>query len=1309
MSTHDFRALTRLAEASLRLIDARPHFPHVLTQALHTAFPRLPLSVDAQGLWVQATPSAAPTSVHQLIAACLQQGVEPTFDEGQVLVFIEPGKPAPGVGALALEAFLKRFVNQLLPLYEQQVGAYWQANAGAARVELGDLRKQLLKAEAKLRAQDGTLDSASLSMIEEVLRHPAPIQRKQGPTVHSVIAQSPLAQLDAPVLAACVFARDTPDAPQVVLYTAQHGLEAFASLATLDDVLKHRLGVAQLAYPVLHTSPLDYFIDGQLERQRQAIREAFDQARRDGTAKNLEALSRALDHSADISALFDLSRVSQTRYLHLWLKHLPSWLRNAPVERQQDWLKALRQHRETLAPFSGDNPQVREYGQAHTQLAYARRELITRLKALGINNLDPDHVLLNTTSAAQTGGHFWSGFFAPSSYAAVVSRRHTGALITLQGNQCTLTQLALENLALLDSDFWLTARITDLQGKAISRITPSQVRRLIRELDFANHYDQMLRLKLVQGPQALVQRAQFTEELKARMRLDALEAQLADQLTTDDGRWLETLLSAPLPPGVASQLHLVGFPVQGVIGLHNSAGVLLYTPMAEDQPRFTRYANERAMLDALGGTQWHAYLAAQVPSEQHANALYDLTHHAANTLTVRRFINDPFKVQYQLQVTIARDNARAQANSTADMAVRDLKTGFLFALDLISFVLPFKFMLPLALSRSLWAGFKALQAFNAEDRKAALQYFMEALTHLLDVSTDVAGSALLKRTPPLASSGQLDLRLALPRKPQGLRLRTDPGYEGVFELRHTDGRAPQYFFEQVGRWYEGKRRPHNDAWHILDPRNPTGSMGQPVKRGSNGQWQTAWIDLLPGGNDNIVQDVIEQYRAADVSIQGLIPDAEGLYRIGSKLYIHEPPHSFNVMRHGPDELQIRASVEPYNLLQRQVRRDPTTGTWEMKLEATHPLWKPLQDSNVHFDWDNGSSDTLKDQATLRALKTVLPSQGKQAVEDLLRSFNMVRAQRQRLTLDVTASGELPAWALEHRTQSMNPANLQRFAALEPLVQGMIRSMRESAGFYPSGSQRIAVANFSQAFLEAFALQAGYRFNSQNSLFRTDLPALLRGDSYSPVEFAVHGGLRITPGSHWESYIESGAIPASLNRRDAQAYADNLDDQNLRYNSQEDDSPALPSSDEDSPPGNPASPFDLPVRLNQRQGFLYLLDTRGHETVGVAENIIFNPRESHLNGGVVGSEVHLGATGGRFPVQRMWLMHSDASKAVRVDRLYEAFGDALGRLQDDTYAGRINRAEYDWLIGRMPEADRLPVAFDRHGVIQNPFTHLPLPE
>jgi hypothetical protein len=1339
MPTQGFSTLSALNEDARRLIQDRPRFAQVLQYALEQAFPRLDPNVDAHHLLVQDAPDVAPTSLYHLLARYLSDGREPTLDQARTALFTENDAnartPLKGITPLGLERFIKQFADNLLAQYIEQLNHYWQGQAGSTRLQLGALRKQMLKAEAQLRQQDGTLGPASQRLIAQVVNAPAMVQRmkiavEQRVVARSVLIQTSFSQLDIPVTAACVLGCDHPASPQVILYTALFGLEEFDSMSALEATLLERLAGASgqgslrafiaheskppalltLRFAVIDESLFESLIDEQLNKQLQDIRHAFKQARNDGSARNLEHLARQLDTSADLLPMFDLTYVNRTRLQLLWLNNLPTWLKDAPPTRQAEWLQALRAHSVELARFSDTNPPIAEYGQHQTLLDHARDELVRRLEAINVVGLDPDRVVLNTTSASQTGAHFWSSFFAPSSYTAVVSRRYTGELITLAGNQCTLTQLALENLALLDADFWLSARLTDLNGAAITRITPSEIRTLIRELDFANHYDQMLKSRLLDAPQAPTHKAHFKAELRARMRLDALEALLGGDLAQADYQWITAQLQAQSIQA-ASQLFLVGFPVQGVIAFTLADGLILYTPEAEKHPRFKRHASELHMLKALGMEPWHRYLAARLPHEHQAAALRDLASHPAGdlpkTLTARRVTEELFEVQYLLQVTTARDNARIKAHSTLDIHLRDLKTAFFFALDTISFVLPFKFMIPLALTRSLWATFKCIQALHEQDRNAALQHFLEALTHLLDVSTDVAGSSLMSRHKTVPANHRLDLRYALDKPPAGLKLRTDEHYQGIYELQHTDGRPAQYFLEQAGRYFEGKRQPHNDAWHILNPRNPTGSIGQPVKRAPDGQWQPTWVDRLPGGNDNLVQDVISQYRARNVSLQGLAPDDDGIYRIGSQLYIYEAPHAFNVLRHGPGEIQIRSSVAPFALLPRRLRRNTVTGTWEMKLDTLHVLWKPLLDEKVHFDWDDGPVDELKDQPTLRVLKTVLPDQGKQAVETLLKSFNMIRTKRQRLAQDITATGQIPPWALDHRAQSMNVANPERFADLKPLISGMLETMRQSSGFYPSATQRKAVANFSRGFLDAFAEDSGYRFNSQNSLYRTDVQALLRGDGYAPAEFAATGGLRITPGSHTDPYIEAGAIPASVNHRDAQTYANNLDESNLIYNSQESDYPAARPNESPSSPGSPRDP-DSPKRLNQRHGFLYLLDTRGYETVGVADNVIFNTRESHLSGGVVGSEVHLGAAGGRFPANRMWLMHSDNTKAVRLDKLNDQYSATLHNLKEETYAGHFTRSDHDQLIERMPLQDQLPVSFDAHGVIHNPFASVAIP-
>jgi len=1261
MTAPSFALLTDLNTKILRLLDGRPGVPDALDGELLKRFPSLAPRIGVREVFVHVHADTPGVSLYAWLARRLADGRGPTFDQALTTFSIDPvhtqaSHLIQGLDAVGVEKWLEDCASALERLYLTQLRAYWTGTAPdasqARHRQLRALHMERLKAELALRRYDKTLPTGADQLIQQVLDYPRQAQRAhldphQQATVYRVSLQG---APDVPMHAAFVITRDDWIDGSAVLYTAVHGIEAFEHFDDLDALLRQRLSQSAQRdallyhapneargrllsaspitplYSLVESSLFDDLVEGQLQKMIDDVRDASRQAQADGSASDLMLLATQWQTASDLSQCFDLSGIQTTRNTALWTQALPSWLRDADSAQQQQWRTAWQALAAALqAAIDPALLPIHLYGQRQTVLDHAWEALRARLKERQGLDLDPDQVFITTTSAWQTGALSSPASVTPSSYAANAARPHTGPAVTLAANQRTLTQLALENVGLLDVDYLLTARVHDRAGSTLAQLSPAQVRAHVRGLDFANSYVAQVRQALLGAGQGQWRQQRFVAIWQAQFRLDALEAKLAKDLTADRHSDLDTLFD-----GTALQAHHL--VIDGVtccrlwiIAPADLRYYLLYCPDAASGRRFHEYSNAAALHAALAEPDMRRDLVARVPHPHQADTQKRLGTGSPHWFTLKHLGREPAVAEYQAQVEAALLNARALATSTHDTNVSNAFTVMLLALDVITAVLPVKVLIPLALTRSLWSIGKGLQALNAQDRDAALAYFMGAIAHLTDASSDLAGSKVFSTgARPGPTLTGLDGRYAV-KPPKGLRPRTDPGYEGLWQSQPTDGSPPQLFVEQGGRHYEARRQPHNDAWYVLNPRNPHGSLGQPIQRDAGGQWRQHWVDRLPGG-------------------------------------------------------------------------------------------APTRRDNL---WDaNSGEDAIKDIDTLNALRRVAPRQSKATIEHLLRSFNMPKALRDRLAADVRLKPRVPDWAADYRKRSMNPNNPARFDELRRLSDAVIEALRRSGRQPITPEARRAVANFSTRFLHDYALSRGYRLNSQHAFYRTDLPAVMRGDSRTPFELARDDGLLTRLGSHPIQFTSHRPVVGSLNYQDALHYSRHLQAEDLAYNYQTDLLPAgARSLDEGSgSPGGSASPDSLSdteaMRLEQQDGFVYLFDTRGLETVPIADNFVLNPYNSTTGGFEVAAEVHISVLGGPrpdggLPAERIWLVDTTGTRAARIDHLDRRFGKELGALEARTHEGDHTLAEYDRLIAQLPATETVALDVNPDGTLASPpFSNQP---
>jgi hypothetical protein len=333
------------------------------------------------------------------------------------------------------------------------------------------------------------------------------------------------------------------------------------------------------------------------------------------------------------------------------------------------------------------------------------------------------------------------------------------------------------------------------------------------------------------------------------------------------------------------------------------------------------------------------------------------------------------------------------------------------------------------------------------------------------------------------------------------------------------------------------------------------------------------------------------------------------------------------------------------------------------------------------------------------LKRLYPSKTSSECFALLESYNLSSGQLTRLLRDMNEVNAVPSWAENHKRLSSNADNTKRFDHIAAQVALVIPQLRRR----PQSDYSPHDLYCSSEFLEHFSASLGYQRNQHGLLYRTDIPAMFRGDDRTPFELARDRRMIAREGL--PKTVTQRAQSATFLLSDAKAYASNLGghakNDKLRYDAQANLFPGVrkhpkdsndDDSDEDyrneSSPSDSDSSFTLnksrdyePIRYRQRVGFIYMIDTRGIEVLPGRENLYLNDdgsRSFHpdaLEGVISISKRGLNS-------DRVWLVNSDLTRAAPVKDIYEHAGNNADAIEHETWNGTYNRDRYDQLVDQV---------------------------
>lgn len=315
----------------------------------------------------------------------------------------------------------------------------------------------------------------------------------------------------------------------------------------------------------------------------------------------------------------------------------------------------------------------------------------------------------------------------------------------------------------------------------------------------------------------------------------------------------------------------------------------------------------------------------------------------------------------------------------------------------------------------------------------------------------------------------------------------------------------------------------------------------------------------------------------------------------------------------------------------------------------------------------------------------------------LRPYNFSTRQLSQLCDELTTTGQfnnrlnndLPVWAEAHKRKTKNEIGNPQFEPLKQELQAEIVSLRNQ-GYALSALKD----HLTPAFFSSLLNHVGYRRNSHNCLYRTDIPAMFRADDRTPFEFA-RDNVMLPRMKHPDGTTTLAAVSATFSLKDAVNYARKIDSDALAYDSQRD---TAPTNQDDISLINLLRRYleadYVSERHSQRFAFTYLFDTRNVEVVPGRENHVFNKEalgdklpENKTWFPADALEGHISVSSRGFSADRIWLVKSDLSRAAKVTDIQAQYfaenGDLTGShanaIEERTWAGQLNRHEYDALI------------------------------
>jgi hypothetical protein len=462
----------------------------------------------------------------------------------------------------------------------------------------------------------------------------------------------------------------------------------------------------------------------------------------------------------------------------------------------------------------------------------------------------------------------------------------------------------------------------------------------------------------------------------------------------------------------------------------------------------------------------------------------------------------------------------------------------------------------------------------------------------------------------------------------------------------------------------------------------------------------ARIDRSAGAHQGLASTSLEQ--PLPLGQPGLENDAQGYYRLqqnpkpGSNepeyvygfrvpelnwVRVDPPPGGFNTQ---PTQLKDWTDYQLwklYGIHGNDIQRFRT----EAESSGTRPAWvKPIET-------DNPGKQLIED-----SLRWLYPDTTEAERAVILRAYNLSIGQQSRLRREMTEHLSIPKWAEDHKLQSRDINDPNRFDQLHSEYTEQIRHLRYDTG---ESNLHLLEDSVTKEFLDAFLEKAGYRRNKNNCLYRTDIPALFRADDRSPFELALDG--RMLPRfGHQPGSTTQKPMSVTVSLHNAKSYNGKPDPEYVLYNRQTNKHPGKLPGEAESPlagrrtddsewsDSDSSLHFDSDddyeaIRHKQTIRFIYGFDTRNLEVVFREENMAFNRRAAVGMTMFPGDDLEALVSVSRRGINadRIWLFNSNLTRAVRVKDIADEAGYHDSDIEGRTHSGDNNYPEYDRLIQR----------------------------
>ncbi|WP_397450294.1 dermonecrotic toxin domain-containing protein [Pseudomonas sp. NA-150] len=498
-------------------------------------------------------------------------------------------------------------------------------------------------------------------------------------------------------------------------------------------------------------------------------------------------------------------------------QNLPGRMKSASVVDKRIWNDNLQEYVGALMEAQATGlPDISQYGNPEQIREYAREQLKQRLSVdLGLS-LDPAQVFVETTESRWTG----------SPEGPPVGNQAGEGEFEYTTTRRSLIQLCVESIGIEDLDYWITARFVDSNDDRIAGLSKDYVYALVRELNIGKSYTQFLKQRLQLSEQGQWSRDRYAQIMRAQMSLDAIEAKMANDFNSghlppdkaDRGyKWVKAVLDHPVDDGgrplveghhiQVQQLTINGRSLDGVLifgpaSREAVSSVVLYTPHVKDGIHF----HELSGLDQIPSrlAQNPQYLAALEILRNEG------VHLVGSSFSATPILGDLFHSTYDYEVRRVLAGVDAQTTSTPEA---NLNSAWNIACKLADIVIefaPFRVRLPIAAARSLYAISQGVREVSSGDANAVL-HFVQAGLLLAD---GLPGGKRVKAKTP---ERYLDPSMALTKVPDGLKLRTDGIYKGVYE-HNTPGSFTRFYANDAGKWFSIKYHDGLRSWQVADSR-----------------------------------------------------------------------------------------------------------------------------------------------------------------------------------------------------------------------------------------------------------------------------------------------------------------------------------------------------------------------------------------------------------------------------------------------------------------------------------------------------------